>query len=319
MSETSGPFRMSPYLQTKVSYVGQKEIFSEGADSLKEIGGITVSAKQIERVSHYWGGEIGALIEQEVMNNLQRSPALNYVMVDGAMILSRDEGWKEVKLGRIFPADEVYKLGNEEDSRGWIRSSNYTGHIGNCHDFFDKFSPKVDLLDHFICVGDGAKWIWDWCDTNYPNAIKILDYWHATERMWKFVRLLYTSKKEQQEWISLQETLLWADKIEEVIANIEQLTAKKIKAKEEQEKLQTYLNNNKDKMLYGTYKKNGWLVGSGPIEAAHRTVIQKRLKVSGQRWTIPGAQQVLNLRVAHKNDNWGKVVQLIAKPIALAC
>jgi len=65
-------------------------------------------------------------------------------------------------------------------------------------------------------------------------------------------------------------------------------------------------------MKYGTSKKKGWLVGSGAVESAHRTVIQKRMKLSGQRWTLNGAQQILNLRVAHKNENWEQVVQLIA-------
>lgn len=66
-------------------------------------------------------------------------------------------------------------------------------------------------------------------------------------------------------------------------------------------------------MLYGTFKKRGWLVGSGLVESAHRTVIQKRLKQSGQRWTILGAQQILNLRVEYKNENWQQVLNLIAK------
>ena len=141
---------------------------------------------------------------------------------------------------------------------------------------------------------------------------KILDYWHTTERMWKFIKLLYSSKKHQANWIAKQEVLLWENGIEEVISNIEQINTRKIKAKEEQQKLLTYLSNNKDKMNYKTYKENGWLVGSGAIESAHRTVIQKRLKLSGQRWTIIGAQQVLNLRVLHKNDNWQRLIQAIA-------
>ena len=112
--------------------------------------------------------------------------------------------------------------------------------------------------------------------------------------------------------------MLWEDQVEQVLLNAEQLVIRKTAAKEEQAKLVTYLKNHKDKMLYGTYKKNGWLVGSGPIESAHRTVIQKRLKVSGQRWTIPGAQKILNLRIAHKNNNWSKVIQLVSRHEAVA-
>lgn len=304
---------MSPYLQTKVSYVGQKEVFSEGAESLLELAGIEVTAKQIERVCHHWGEQIEPILEQASLNTLERPKGLHYVMVDGAMLLTRYDKWKEVKLGRIFRADDMYKLGTEEDSRGWIKSSNYTAHLGTCHDFYDKFSNKVDLLEEFICIGDGAKWIWNWCKNNYPKAIRILDYWHATERLWKFIKLLYTCKKKQAAWIAKQESLLWEDKVEDILSNVAAISTKKKAAIEDQKNLLTYLTNNKDKMLYGTYRANGWLVGSGPIESAHRTVIQKRLKLSGQRWTLWGAQQVLNLRVAHKNDNWNTVIQLIAQ------
>ena len=50
------------------------------------------------------------------------------------------------------------------------------------------------------------------------------------------------------------------------------------------------------------------------MESAHRTVMQQRMKLSGQRWTIQGAQQVVNLRVAEKSGHWEQVKQLICNP-----
>jgi hypothetical protein len=55
-------------------------------------------------------------------------------------------------------------------------------------------------------------------------------------------------------------------------------------------------------MQYKTFQEKGLLIGSGAIEAAHRTVIQQRLKLSGQRWTKIGAQQIVNLRIAYKSN-----------------
>ncbi len=57
-------------------------------------------------------------------------------------------------------------------------------------------------------------------------------------------------------------------------------------------------------MHYQTYLQQGYYIGSGAIEAAHRNVIQKRLKLSGQRWTPEGIQQVANLRVAYLSNQW---------------
>ena len=72
-----------------------------------------------------------------------------------------------------------------------------------------------------------------------------------------------------------------------------------------------YYQANSKRMQYKTYREKGWLIGSGPIEAAHRHVIQQRMKLSGQRWTLKGAQQLANLRMASKSNQWHKVYNAI--------
>jgi len=62
--------------------------------------------------------------------------------------------------------------------------------------------------------------------------------------------------------------------------------------------------------------KQGYLVGSEPIESANRTVIQKRMKLSGQRWTKEGAQKILDLRIAYLNNKWDKVIQSVNGKLA---
>ena len=64
-------------------------------------------------------------------------------------------------------------------------------------------------------------------------------------------------------------------------------------------------------MFYGTYKEKGVLIGSGPIESANRNIVQQRLKLSGQKWTIKGAQRVVNLRAYQKSNRWNEVVEII--------
>lgn len=64
-------------------------------------------------------------------------------------------------------------------------------------------------------------------------------------------------------------------------------------------------------MKYHEYVKIGCgIIGSGAIESAHRTVVQKRMKQSGQRWSWQGAQHMLNLRVVRKNNDWNKIIEL---------
>ena len=112
---------------------------------------------------------------------------------------------------------------------------------------------------------------------------------------------------EGTKWVNQQEELLQQDEAKTVIANISLMTCKG-KAKQGQRTILTYYGNNLKRMNYKTYRDQGLLIGSGPMEAAHRHVIQQRMKLSGQRWTIQGAQQVANLRVTNKSGNWQQVV-----------
>ena len=64
-------------------------------------------------------------------------------------------------------------------------------------------------------------------------------------------------------------------------------------------------------MDYKRYANIGvGIIGSGAIESAHRTVIQKRMKLSGQRWSKQGAQHMLNLRTCSMNEQWSKIIAL---------
>jgi hypothetical protein len=72
-----------------------------------------------------------------------------------------------------------------------------------------------------------------------------------------------------------------------------------------------YYQNNIKRMNYKTYLENEYLIGSGAIEAAHRNVVQQRLKLSGQRWSAKGAQQIVNLRAYKKSERWNEVIQFI--------
>jgi len=49
-----------------------------------------------------------------------------------------------------------------------------------------------------------------------------------------------------------------------------------------------YFQNHQHKMDYPRYVKNGWQIGSGPVESACKTVVGNRLKGSGMRWGEAG-------------------------------
>jgi len=314
VSQMANNFRVTAYLQENICFVGQKETFEEGSETLQKLMGIEVSNKQIQRVSEHYGKCLEEAIEQQVKEDdsnciaKQDSSQLIYAMNDGSMVFTREEKWKEIKLGRVFNAQDHLAI---TEDRKWIEKSKYCAYLGEHKTFLERFELLLCGHLNIVFVADGARWFWDWASLWYPKAIQILDYFHCKEYLCEFAQFVFKDKQQRDQWIKQQEELLFSDKVNEVISTIKEFIGLNDEAKAYQQKTITYYQNNRTRMLYGTYKEKGLLIGSGPIESAHRTVIQKRLKLSGQRWGKQGVQQIANLRVAYKSNDWNMVVDMI--------
>jgi hypothetical protein len=244
---------------------------------------------------------------------------LVYVMVDGSMLPTREgkdkNDWREVKLGRIFTQSSIHEV---DKHHNWIRQSLYVARMDNCLLFiqvmFMALNAFKDLGRDLVFINDGACWIWKWIAKAYPQSTQIIDFYHVMEYLAKSAKILFKDTSECQAWIDKQEAALKEDGVNLLIKEIEDLmvTTKMTKTqKVELNKIKKYFKKHQQRMLYKTFTDRGLLIGSGPIESAHRVVLQKRLKQSGQRWSKKGAQNVINLRIQHKNGLWNNVVKLI--------
>jgi hypothetical protein len=66
--------------------------------------------------------------------------------------------------------------------------------------------------------------------------------------------------------------------------------------------LLVYFANQVHRMDYPAYQKKGWPIGSGPVEAACKQVVNERLKCTGMRWGEPGADSVCHLRAIYRSE-----------------
>jgi len=308
---------MSSYAQELTCYVGQQLVFEDASNMLESIKGVFINAKQIERVCHLYGQQLEDIHQSEVQHEQAKEypnseqDKSHYVMVDGGMFLTRKEGWKEVKLGRIFCSENAIKVNKD---RGMITESQYVAHLGTHKDFFSKFEYYLDKLPNPIFISDGAKWIWNWVDDFYSDSIQILDYFHAVEHLCDFAKDYYSCEKNRIKWIETQKKLLLKDKVKTVIENISMMkTSNNDELENTKRKLLNYYQKNTKRMMYNTFRKKGLLIGSGAIESAMKSVLQQRLKLSGQRWTKKGFQNVANLRVVYKSNQWERITDLVQK------
>lgn len=235
-------------------------------------------------------------------------------MMDGSMVLTRETAWKEVKLGRIFEEQDHLEL--DQSKRGWIKDSQYVADIGSLSSFLDKMESLIPTHSDLVFIGDGAKWIWNWVESIYPDSTQILDFYHAKAYVCEFAALQFENKQEREQWIDQAQNWLMEDQLDLLIEEIYRIPTKNDSGLKNQEKILSYFWNNYHRMQYKSFRDKGLLIGSGPIESAHRTVIQKRLKRSGQRWIANNAQKMLNLRTANLSNKWDLCIELIRNKAA---
>jgi len=287
---------------------------------LEKLSGIKISTSLIQKVTNKVGNE---LIKQEddfilKPKSVKKKEIADKIVIsmDGAMINTYND-WKEVKTGAIYEIKETEK-GLISDNKTYV--SKIEDHLS----FRKRIKAEAIRRDYksakeTIVIGDGARWIWDLADVEFPFAVKILDWYHAKEHLNKIVKLLYPADfKESKCLADILENNLYEGNIEELIKIIDKHKSKTTiyDRLEDLADLQTeteYFVKNKDKMQYRYFDDNKYPIGSGVIEGACKQVVQVRLKRNGMKWKNDGAHSVLKIRTMYLSDRWGEVINILKK------
>jgi hypothetical protein len=168
-------------------------------------------------------------------------------------------------------------------------------------------AERWQRYEMIVWLGDGAKGNWALAETLCPTAIQILDPVHAVENGVDCGRALFGERDYLLEaWQRRIEQLVGAGDVDALVRELmecwltdddmpvlgnEQLAALA--------RLIGYYRNNETRMHYGEYLAQGLMIGSGIVEAAHRHVLQERMKLSGQHWGERGGGRMVSLRAAY--------------------
>jgi hypothetical protein len=163
--------------------------------------------------------------------------------------------------------------------------------------------------EHVVLM-DGQLSLWEQQKKHFPKktCIEILDLLHATSYLWDAAALFHPNAKVQQEDFMKSHVLkvLHGD-IKKVIKKFRKMVGKEgfKKSKHEQlEKICGYFHRNRHRMKYHNYLAAGYPIASGVIEGACRHFVKDRMERAGMRWTIKGAQAMLDTRSVFLNEDW---------------
>jgi len=309
---------LSPGVQRMVGAVGGSVSFEEGSGLLKELAGLVVPPRQVERYAERLG-EAAAAFEREVVEapDLARSDTV-YLGQDGTGVPMRAEALqgragkqadggaktREMKLCTTWTADRRDSEGRPTRDPGSIR---YTAAIESAETkptakALAPFAQRVEReakrsgftdAPRQVAIGDGAVWLWNIVSECFPRAIQILDKFHAKQHLHDVAKDVFGAGTDlAREWCRQRCEEMDAGKLDTLI----QAMAAHAGRSEVARTCAGYFSTNRVRMDYPTFEAMGLCVGSGVVEAGCKTAIGARLKRAGMHWTEPGANAIAALR-----------------------
>lgn len=320
----------SPGLRRVMSRIGAQESFEMGSQDLREIGGIEVDPKEVERISEQVGEELvveeQSLCEQVFSGKVIPLPARPevekaYILADGTgvPVVPRETAGRhgkgpdgkartrEAKLGCVFTQTQLDDRGRPERDE---LSTTYVGGIQNAAEFGKILYAEVERrglgkAKTQIVLGDGAVWIWELAAEHFPKAVQIVDLYHAREHLWCVGKALYDNQdKRLKSWVGGRLAELDRGDIPALLKALGRVATSCDKAREVVEREAEFFRKNRERMRYADFRSQGLFVGSGVVESGCKTVIGLRLKQSGMRWTVRGANAIIALRRCLLSHQW---------------
>ena len=233
------------------------------------------------------------------------SPEKTYVHADGTMIHSEGD-WHEIRVASVasYAQDES------------LLAVDHRARFLSCEDL----GYQLVLLarragyhrsTHRAFIADGAHWLWEIAATHFPDAHQILDWYHLSEHVHQAAAVLHGEKTAQAKRFSdarLKE--LWEGRAAQTLRRLKEIR-KQVRAPTKRETLRqliTYLENNRQRIRYPTYRALGLNVGSGRVESACKMLVGARCKQAGMRnWSRSGAEGVLRIRAALKTGQFNQL------------
>jgi hypothetical protein len=308
----------SPGVRRLMARAGSQTQFEQAAEDLLCYAGLQIEAREIERVAEEVGRQVEQWLSEQQDQILQevsapvpaapRRPKF-YVSFDGTGVPVRpaelvgrrgkqpdgSARTREAKLGCVFTQVGVDREGRPQRDPD---STTYVGAIESSTLFgwrmyAEALRRGLAQAQQVIVLTDGARYNRTIAQTHFPAAVHIVDLFHAYEHLTAIAQILWgQDANAPKAWRDLLE----AGAIPQLLHQAGRKLPASAPSKKALVKGLAYFEDNAPQMRYAHYRAQKFFVGSGVVEAGCRTVIGQRLKQSGMRWSVRGANAIIALR-----------------------
>jgi hypothetical protein len=338
--ELRGSSEFSQLAEDHIAWMGKEGAFAQAAADLKHLGWFELAGSTVRAVCNRLGKAVRARTEHQAavqhcsQVRPEEKPKRLGVSIDGVMLGRIDEQHRKrqsKKAGKVRGKGALKHFFHEVktlvvfefDQAGTALRKTYHATQDRIEDFREMVSLEAQrrgaqTADILVFVGDGAAWVWKTAEMLFPKAIQVLDWYHAMEHIWAVGRAKFgNQEKELWAWVATQETELYQGHVQAVIDAIRAVsaelgtpdeklsdTAKAVDSRWIAYRNIGYFEENRGRVNYPAYLKQGLPIGSGVVESACKHVVASRCKRAGMRWDEPGAENILALRCLALNERW---------------
>lgn len=300
-----------------VAELAPRAALKEGTQLLERLTGVKLGDSTFERLAVHVGAGLrqaehaaAAQHRQGRTPPVERKPTRLYVSVDGIFAPLRDpwkkdgsEGaltcrWGECKTAVVYEA----KPGPKGDQG--VRWRAYTATFGDCA----TFGPLVATLAHragqhfakeLVFLADGQAYNWSLAACHFPEALQIVDFQHAIQHLYALANALFGEGTDPvKPWVEARRAELCADQLAAVKTAISDLCPRTDAQREIQRRELGYFTTNAERMRYGTFRRLGYQIATGVMEAACKQVVHQRFDQVGMHWRQETAEALVALRAA---------------------
>jgi hypothetical protein len=291
---------------------------------MQQVGGVAEADRQ-KVIAQLSASPPGVAREDAIrVEELGPTPDVLYVSTDGVMYPTRyreahpdHKGenrivYQEMKATCVFwrdRADQWHKrvLGGRDDSQRfglsvWARAM-------RCG------LAKVGAV---VFISDGGAWCDTVAETYFPEAVRILDFYHLSEYVWDAAHGLYADSQDAAAWAKNCLHLLKESSGHCLLQHLERSRAARQSAGttkhssagtatlEPLDTLMNYLRPRRHMTDYSDYRAAGYIIGSGMMESTCKHLVANRLKGSGRQWHESGAVAMTALNALRINREWDR-------------
>ena len=304
------PGRLTPLMHAHTVRLGAWMPFERAAGEMALNHGIHLSKEQVRRKTE----QAGAVYEQAQTQApsadacVSPVPQRQMMSVDGAMVNTTSGEWREVKTLTIA---QVQPDGSSVQPSYFSRMAEHRVFATLAE--AEALRRQVQRSAEVCAVADGADYNQAVIDHLCPPAERILDFFHAAEHLALPLRAVYGEGTEpfaanfQQQRRELRD-----GDPDHVLAALSDLAAQHPAHAEIINATLGYFTKRRDQIEYTAFKAAHWPIGSGSGEAAHKVVVETRLKQAGMRWAVPNVNPMVALRNMICNDRWDEAWPAVA-------